>query len=96
MEFFATYPNRSYEAVLSVNVRPMVVHAGLLPVGAEPGHPVSFQPKFSPPTGTEVAIEVRWKDAKGKVQSTSAQYWIRNIKTKKALDTNWVFAGSCS
>lgn len=94
LEFFATYPNRSYEAVLSVNVRPFLVHTGLLAVGAEPGHPVAFQPKFSPPAGTEVAIEVRWKDANGKVQHAPAQHWIRNIKTKKALDTNWVFAGS--
>jgi hypothetical protein len=94
LEFFATYPNRSYEAVLSVNAQPSVVHACLLAIGAEPGHPVKFQPKFSPPTGTEVAIEVRWKDAQGKIQSKPAQYWIRNIKTKKELDTNWVFAGS--
>jgi hypothetical protein len=94
LEFFATYPNRSYEAVLSVNVLPSTVHACLLAIGAEPGHPVKFQPEFSPPTGTEVAIEVRWKDAQGKVQSAPAQYWIRNIKTKKELDTNWVFAGS--
>ena len=28
------------------------------------------------------------------MQSAPAQDWIRNIKTKKALDTNWVFAGS--
>jgi hypothetical protein len=94
LEFFATYPNRSYESVLSVNVQPSVVHAGLLAVGAKPGHPVRFQPEFTPPKGTEVAIEVRWKDAQGKVQSSPAQKWIRNIKTKKALDTNWVFAGS--
>lgn len=94
LEFFATYPNRSYEAVLSVNVQASVVHAGLLAVGAKAGHPATFQPKFSPPTGTEVAIEVRWKDAQGKIQSSPAQQWVRNIKTKKALDTNWVFAGS--
>jgi hypothetical protein len=94
LEFFATYTNRSYEAAMSVNVKPSIVHAGLLAVGAVPGHPAQFQPNFVPPTGTEVAIEVRWKDAKGKVQSAPAQQWIRNIKTKKALDSNWVFAGS--
>jgi hypothetical protein len=94
LEFFATYSNRSYEAVVAVNVKPSIVHAGLLAVGAEAGHPAKFQPKFIPPTGTEVAIEVRWKDAKGKVQSAPAQHWIRNIKTKKELDQNWVFAGS--
>jgi hypothetical protein len=94
LEFFATYSNRSYEAVVAVNVKPSIVHAGLLALGAEPGHPAKFQPKFVPPTGTEIAIEVRWKDAKGKVQSAPAQHWIRNIKTKKELDQNWVFAGS--
>jgi hypothetical protein len=94
LEFFATYSNRSYEAVLSINVRPLTVHAGLVRVGAEAGHPARFQPTFVPPSGTEVAIEVRWKDAKGKVQSSPAQRWIRNIKTKKELDSNWVFAGS--
>ncbi len=96
LEFFATYSNRSYESVTAVNVKPSIVHAALLAVGAEPGHPARFQPKFEPPTGTEVAIEVRWKDARGKLQSTPAQNWIRNIKTKKQLDpaVNWVFAGS--
>jgi hypothetical protein len=94
LEFFATYSNRSYEAILSVNVQPSLAHAGLLAVGAKPGRPVQFQPEFIPPSGTEVAIEVRWKDAQGKVKSSPAQDWIRNIETKKALDSNWVFAGS--
>ena len=94
LEFFATYSNRSYESVVSVNVTPWLVHTGLLSVGAKPGHPAQFEPKFIPPTGTEVAIEVRWKDNKGKVQSSPAQNWIRNMKTKKALDSNWVFGGS--
>lgn len=94
LEFFATYSNRSYEAVVSVNVTPFTVHAGLLAIGAVPGHPARFEPDFVPPTGTEVAIEVRWKDDKGRVQSAPAQHWIRNIKTKKELDSNWVFAGS--
>jgi hypothetical protein len=80
--------------VVAVNVTPSTVHAGLRLLGAVPGHPARFDPEFSPPTGTEIAIEMRWKDAKGKVQSSPAQKWIRNIKTKKALDTNWVFAGS--
>jgi hypothetical protein len=94
LEFFATYSNRSYEAAVSVNVTPSIAHAGLMAVGAEPGHPAKFDPEFAPPTGTEVAIEVRWKDDKGNVKSAPAQEWIRNIKTKKPLDCNWVFAGS--
>jgi hypothetical protein len=94
LEFFATYFGRSYESVLTVNVKPSTVHAGLLLAGAEPGHPARFQPKFSPPTGTEIAVELRWKDARGELQSCPAQQWIRDIKTKQPLSGNWVFAGS--
>ncbi len=101
LEFFATYSNRSYESVVAVNVTPSIIHAGLLLAGAVPGHPAQFrqhegsnEPEVIPPTGTEIAIEVRWKDSKGTVQSAPAQQWVRNRATKKALDTNWVFAGS--
>ncbi|MCE5266291.1 MAG: DUF4019 domain-containing protein [Planctomycetaceae bacterium] len=94
LEFFATYANRAYESVVEVNVKPCIIHTALLSVGAIPGHPARFQPEFLPPTGTEIAIQVRWKDQQGKVQSARAQDWVRDIKTKKALDVNWVFGGS--
>jgi hypothetical protein len=94
LEFFATLRDRGYEAAVVVDTPPRVVHAALVLMGAKPGHPVRFDPKFEPPTGTEVLIEVRWKDKDGKVKTAPAQQWIRNIQTKKALDVNWVFAGS--
>jgi hypothetical protein len=94
LEFLVTFPDRDYEAVISSKVMPSVVHAGLLAVGAEPGHTARFQPEFAPPTGTEIEIELRWKDKAGKVQKAPAQQWIRNVKTKQPLDVNWVFAGS--
>ncbi len=94
LEFFASNATRAYESVVTVNVTPFIVHAGLMRLGAKPGHPVRFNPRFVPPAGTEIAIEVRWKDKDGKVQAAPAQHWIRNIQTKKELDTNWVFAGS--
>lgn len=94
LEFFATYPDRSYESVVVVYAKPSVVHAALLALGAKPGKPASFDPKFAPPTGCEVEIDVAWKDAQGKRQQARAQDWIRDIKTKKALDVNWVFTGS--
>jgi hypothetical protein len=94
LEFFATFRNRGYESVVAVDVKPSTVHAALLVLGAVPGHPVRFQPKFVAPSGTELAIEVRWKDKDGKVQTAPAQKWVRNVQTKKALDVNWVFAGS--
>jgi hypothetical protein len=93
LEFLATYPARGYESIVVVQVKPSIVHAGLLALGAEPGHPARFEPKFEPATGTEVEIEVRWKDKAGKRQKSRAQEWVRDIQTKKALELNWVFAG---
>jgi copper chaperone CopZ len=94
LEFFATYPDRAYESAVVVYTKPSVVHAALLALGAKPGKPVAYDPAFVPPTGAEVEIDVAWKDQAGKRQQTRAQDWIRDIKTKKPLDVNWVFAGS--
>jgi hypothetical protein len=55
---------------------------------------VQYQPTFAPPTGTEVEIDVCWKDKDGKRQQARAQEWVRDIKTKQPLGVNWVFAGS--
>ncbi len=96
LEFFATLPDRGYESVVVVTTKPHIVHAALVALGAEAGHPARFdeQNKYIPPAGTEILIEVRWKDKEGKVHSAPAQQWIRNHQTKKALDANWVFGGS--
>ncbi len=65
LEFFATLRDRGYESCVVTDVRPSIVHAALLAVGAKPGTPAKFDPKYTPPTGTEIAIEVRWKDKDG-------------------------------
>jgi len=65
-----------------------------LALGAEPGHPVQYSPKYVPASGAEVEIDVVWKDAEGKLQRGRAQDWVRNVDTGKALGSNWVFAGS--
>jgi hypothetical protein len=94
LEFLVTYPDRGYESVMVVKVRPSVVHAGLMLLKAEPGHPVRFQPKYEPATGTPIEIKVRWKDKKGRQQEALAQEWVREIKTKRSLKIDWVFGGS--
>jgi hypothetical protein len=94
LEFFATYPDRGYESVVVIYTKPSVVHGALLALGALPGKPVQYEPKYTPPSGTEVAIDVAWLDQNGKRQKARAQEWIRDIKTKKQLDVNWVFSGS--
>jgi hypothetical protein len=94
LEFFATLPDRSYESVVVTDVRPSIVHTGLLALGAKPGKAAQFDPTYTPPSGTRIDIEVRWKDKEGKVQKAPAQQWIRDVHTKKPMSVSWVFAGS--
>lgn len=85
---------KEHESVIGVASRAQTIHAALLAVGAKSGKPVQFRPEFKPPTGSEIDIEVRWLDDKGKWQSTRAQEWIQDSKTKKPMTQPWVFAGS--
>jgi hypothetical protein len=84
---------KEHEAILATQARPREIHAGLLLTGAEPGHPVRFLPKFEPPAGTRIAIELHWIVG-GKPQSIDARRLVRDEKTKKPLAEEWVFAGS--
>lgn len=94
LEFFATYRARGYESVVVIDAKPSIVHAALLALGALPGHPATVQPRFEPASGSEIVVLVRWKDKDGHRQQTNAREWIRDRKTKKPLDLDWVFAGS--
>ena len=85
---------KEHESILAVRSKAQTVHAALLAIGAKSGHPVQFRPKFAPPTGTEIDIELQWLDDKGKWQKARAQDWIRDSKTKKPMTQPWVFAGS--
>ncbi len=95
LEMFVCPKNtKEHESIVSVDVSPAAVHAGLIAVGAKPGKPVSFDPDYQSATGTVIGIEVRWKDAKGAVQKARAQEWIRDYDTKQEMRYDWVFAGS--
>jgi hypothetical protein len=84
---------KEHEAILATDALPRQIHAGLLLTGAEPGHPVRFIPKFEPPAGTPIAIELVWKKD-GKTNRVDARHWVKDEKTKKPLAHEWVFAGS--
>ncbi len=95
LELFACLRNsKEHESILSVPTKASFVHAALLAVGAEPGSPVQFRPKYVPASGSEIEITCVWKDAQGQRQTARAQDWVRNVKTGKALEYPWVFAGS--
>jgi hypothetical protein len=54
---------------------------------------VQFRPKLVAPKGSRVRIFLEYKE-KGKDVRIPAGQWIRNIKSKKDYDADWVFAGS--
>jgi hypothetical protein len=92
--FSCTRNTKEHESIVAADAQAFLVHAGLLTVGAEVGHPVQFVPEFKPPAGTEIDIEVLWHDAGGKEHTARAQDWIRDMKTGKEMSYPWVFAGS--
>jgi hypothetical protein len=95
LEMFAcTRNSKEHESIISANTKAYLVHTGLVALGAEPGHPVRFQPRYMPPTGTEIEVLVRYLDEKGKLQTARAQDWIKDNHTGKPMAYPFVFAGS--
>lgn len=95
LELFACLKNfKEHESVVSINTRAYIVHAGLLALGAEPGHPVQFYPEYRAAEGPEIDITVVWKDEKGQIQRMPAQQWVRETRSKEAMKYPWIFTGS--
>ncbi len=84
---------KEHEAILATDAIPYQIHTGLLLTGAKEGHPVRFVPKFEPPAGPAIAIELSWRQD-GAMHKTDSRQWVRDEKAKAALAIDWVFAGS--
>lgn len=85
---------KDYEAVLSTLASARLVHTALLAIGLEPGNPVSFDPEYVAATGPPVSVTLRWQDADGTVREARGQDWVRDARTRRPLEVDWVFAGS--
>lgn len=95
LEMFACpVGTKEHESIVAVFTKSQFVHAALLAVGGVPGKPVAFEPKFVPASGTTVRVYALWHDAEGKTQGTLAQNWVRQSGKDKAMEWDWVFAGS--
>jgi hypothetical protein len=95
IEFFACPQlTKEHESVIAVKASARLVHAALLAIGLEPGKPVSFDPVYAAASGPAVRLTLRWKDDAGTVHEADARTWVRNARTGRELDTEWVFAGS--
>ena len=89
---------KEHESILSVRVKPFLIHAALLAANARQGKPAQFEPVFVPASGDQIDIHLRWKDETGKTQESSAQDWVWDMASpenaKKPMMTHWVFSGS--
>lgn len=95
LEFFACRRgSKEHESVVSLDVAPHLIHAALLAVGAKQGKPAKFDPEFVPPTGEEIEIELRWRDAASEtVRKIRAQETVRVAETGREMTASWVFTG---
>jgi len=93
--FLCRSGTKEHESVLATDADARLIHAALVAAGGEPGHPVRFSENKPPETatGSRILVSVYYKD-KGKEKTVRAQDWILNLKTKKPLAQDWVFAGS--
>ena len=95
LEMFAcTHGTKEHESIITLHCKAFEIHTGLLAIGAKPGKPVVWDPKYVSASGDEIEIDVHWLDKKGNPQKADAKEWIRNTKTKKKMTEPWVFAGS--
>ena len=94
LEFFLCNKNtKEHESILVADMDPELIHGALIAAGAKPGTPVQFKPKFTPATGSTIKVSLTYYK-NGKLQTSSAQSWIRDMQTKKEMPHQWVFAGS--
>jgi hypothetical protein len=90
---------KEHEAILAADVDARLIHAALLAARAKPGSTVRYKKVgekvvIVPPRGTPIKVTLQYRDKKKKLVTVAAQQWVRNIKTKKHLNLDWVFAGS--
>ena len=90
---------KEHEAILHTAVDAKFLHSGLVALGMNPGSPVQFvdpksgEAKYVAASGAKVAVAVHYRRA-GKLHTHPAQEWITDVKTKKPMAHEWVFAGS--
>jgi hypothetical protein len=85
---------KEHESIVATLARSNEVHAALLAVGAMPGTTVKFDPKYVPATGQRIRVWVLYRDAEGEFKYADARSWVRQGDSDKAMEMDWVFAGS--
>jgi len=95
LEMFACLTGtKEHESVVAVDVPAHAIHAALIAMGGKPGSPAKFRPTFQAAFGTPIDVTVIWQDEKKQKHTAKGQEWVRNVRTGKAMESDWVFAGS--
>ncbi len=84
---------KEHEYILATDVDARDIHAALLAANAKPGTPVQFAPKYVPASGSVIKVALQYQKD-GKRVTVRAQDWIRDMKTDKPMEQDWVFGGS--
>jgi hypothetical protein len=90
---------KEHEAILRTAVDAKLIHSALLAMGLNPGATAQFvnaktgEPDYKPARGPSVTVLVHYSRG-GQLLTHPAQEWIRDVKTKKPMSHDWVFAGS--
>jgi hypothetical protein len=92
-QFLTRKGTKEHEAIVAADVDARDIHQALLLAGAAEGKPVQFRPAYKAATGQTVRISVRYQD-KGKLVTVPARSWVKDARTGKDLNSDWVFAGS--
>ncbi len=91
--FLCRKQTKEHEAILSADVDARDIRAALTIAGGKPGATVKYRPEFKAAHGSKVKVTLQYEQ-KGKLVSMPAQQWVKNGRTGKDLEFDWVFAGS--
>lgn len=95
LEMFACpMGTKEHESIIGSLAHASELHAALLAIGARPGTPVQYLPKFVPATGQRIRVWVCYRGSDGMFHAVDARRWVRKAGTDEQMDTDWVFAGS--
>ena len=89
---------KDYESIISLDVNPEILHFTLILMGLKPGG--DSGPKFQgdpehAPSGSPVAIRVKWQDKDGSEKIVPAEKLCWSPIDRRTMEsTPWVFAGS--
>jgi hypothetical protein len=84
---------KEHEYILAADCDARHIHTALIAAGAKPGSPVVLFPAYKAATGPKIKVSLRYQKA-GKLVTVPAQSWVREHKSKKAMELDWIFGGS--